>query len=405
MNRTLRYACWGWLTVSVGVGLADEPLSPTEVRGQIEAASRHLDLGETAEAERIYRELGSYSNQPELVYNHAVAAYQNGERDAAGKLFARVVATAGPELAAKARYNLGNLYFEQAVALASPDEPSTADAAGGSSPTAETPAQETKQPPEPTALLEVAIRYYYDALRLDPSDDDARANAELAHALLKKLRQQSESASESKNEPRDSNGSGADQGEPQPEDSDRQEGGSSDTDSSQVPEEEKQSPGDESPPDSSDDSDGDQQGSDSEPGGEDQRDESQQGNHDQQPSSDQRQRDGGEQGSQRPPSSQPDAAKPDAEEPGDDPAQRESPAKDSENAPRDEPVDGQLQGAGELPDSTEAESESKQSAMVGRMTRQEAEKMLQAIRDRAMLRHRQLERLRNARRYSVEKDW
>ncbi len=102
-------------------------------------------------------------DNPSLSYNLAIARYRKGDVEIARQLFTKVAAAEDPELAAKARYNLGNADFAEAIQKLEQDQ-----------------AVARKQ-------LESAIENYRQALQIDRTDSDARANIELANRLIDQL--------------------------------------------------------------------------------------------------------------------------------------------------------------------------------------------------------------------------
>jgi Ca-activated chloride channel homolog len=104
-----------------------------------------------------------------VAYNRGLALYRLGEYDQAEPAFQDALKTAPTELEAKAKYNLGRCAHESALAKKDKLDAAIND-------------------------LGRAIRFYQDALQLDPNDQDARKNKELAERLRafleKKLEQQ-----------------------------------------------------------------------------------------------------------------------------------------------------------------------------------------------------------------------
>lgn len=82
-------------------------------------------------------------DQPELYYNAASALSNTGELEQAVAALEQALQTADADLAASAYYNLGNVYFQ-------------------------------------AGIYEEAVKAYENALSLNPDDDDARYNLELA---------------------------------------------------------------------------------------------------------------------------------------------------------------------------------------------------------------------------------
>ncbi|MDG2207241.1 MAG: tetratricopeptide repeat protein, partial [Pirellulales bacterium] len=104
----------------------------------------------------------------ESLYNQGVAAYRDGNYEDARQLFTRSTAVTDRQLEAKARFNLANCEYSEAVTRSS------------------------ENPEEAIAKLETAISHYRGAIEANPQDPDARANAELAQLLIEQLKQEQE---------------------------------------------------------------------------------------------------------------------------------------------------------------------------------------------------------------------
>jgi hypothetical protein len=129
----------------------------------------------------------------EVLYNLGVARYREGELADAERLFRAAAERGRSEVAARAMFNEGTTAYaevlrvlEAQAASASPDAPAGGTAAD------EAPTEESQEDPLEKAIarLESGLRILKDAIRADPNNDDARANAELAQRLLRQLRQQ-----------------------------------------------------------------------------------------------------------------------------------------------------------------------------------------------------------------------
>lgn len=106
--------------------------------------------------------------RPAWLFDRAATLYKLGRLDDAREAWNQAASLADPRLEAACRYNLGNCDYQQAL-----------EAAGN--------------PQQAAAALEPlkrAIENYRDAIRLDPSLEDARANLELAMKLREQLRRQ-----------------------------------------------------------------------------------------------------------------------------------------------------------------------------------------------------------------------
>ena len=113
----------------------------------------------------------SMPESPRVAYNQALAHYKLGDYVAARNHFNRALATRDLKLEADVKYNLGNVAYASAL-------------------------EKLSSPQEAIDLLKRAIGHYRDALELDPDDQDAKANIQMAQLLIKdlldKLKQQQE---------------------------------------------------------------------------------------------------------------------------------------------------------------------------------------------------------------------
>ncbi|WP_186774687.1 hypothetical protein [Allorhodopirellula solitaria] len=345
---------------------------------QLNAANKLVRDGEFENAIEKYREIDSTGNaRSELTYNLGVAQYRQGDLDAAKSLFREVSTWTNGSLAAAARYNLGNCFYSSAITVAKSDGPAAIDS------------------------LTQAISHYRAALHADPHHVDARANIELAVELRKQLQQEQEQQEQEQQEQEQEQQEQEqqEQEQEQEEDGDEQsedgedsesEGDSSEQSDSSVSQDEPQQPSDSSEDGDSEQSD---ESSDSQQSDQEQRDQEQteQENQsaEQAADSDQQPAEDSSQQAEQPPS---------GEEPsGGDPDQQESQAApEGELAAENEqePSDGQP-NAGAVVDPSNA----------GLMTKEEALKMLQAVRDRDMLRRMRHEQLERQRHVPTERDW
>jgi len=216
-------------------------------------------------------------------------------------------------------------------------------------------------PAEAIRRLDEAIRDYRSALELNAEDDDARINIELAARLRERLRQQLQQQQQQEQQQQSDQ-----QQQPEQRPSDQQQPG----EQAQQPQ---QTPGQSDPSERSDSSA--------------QTDQTDQTDHTEQ--------------SPKPPASDPAQPSPESERQG-----QASPAE-SADEPTETP-EGELETAGPI-DPQDSDQDPPKSlpdgAVEGQMTPEEARKMLQAIRDREMLRQLIRQRAERSRRIPVEKDW
>lgn len=119
----------------------------------------------------------------ERLYNAGVSMYRASEFALARELFAAAAERAKAGVAARSMYNRGTTSYAEALrAMQGAQDAAPAGPPGES---------ESPDPlGETIKSLERSLRELKDAVRADPTDADARANAELAHRVLKDLKQQ-----------------------------------------------------------------------------------------------------------------------------------------------------------------------------------------------------------------------
>lgn len=364
--------------------------------------------------------LRSSQADPRVQYNKAIAHYRKGEVEAARDLFGKVVGSGDPALAARARYNMGNVDYSLATQAASQDAVTA------------------------TNLLRSAISHYRGSLAANPDDSDARANIELAARLIRQLqRQQNQQQQNQQQQDQQQDQQQGDQQDQQQNDQQDQQQGDQSGDSQGDESKDSESQNDSQPEQSqSDAGNQDQQGqqqdqqqdqqtsegtdqqqeteSQSADGSGDdsqqesgQKDASEQASRDstsaeqseQDSSNGQRQSQSENQatqnGNQQQAASDADAQQSEAQQ---SEAQQsgEDPSEDSSQ----QPAEGELKALNEEGDGDEAAGyRSQEMQRPQTMTMQEARKMLQAVRDRDLRRRLQKLQQMRARKIPVEKDW
>ncbi len=132
-------------------------------RTLVEEGNTLLAAGDFASALERYKSAEvTEPESPELAYNQGVAHYKLGEYDAARGAFNRALLTRDLALEAKAKFNLGDVAYASALEKQSNFQ-------------------------EAVDLLKTGIGQYRDALELDPEDEGARKNIEMAQVLIKDL--------------------------------------------------------------------------------------------------------------------------------------------------------------------------------------------------------------------------
>ena len=369
--------------------------SQSAIPGQINAANQLLrdqKIEEALEAfNRIDDSHGEHRDQ--LNYNLGVAHYRNGDFPAAQTLFSQAANSRDSEIAASSRYNLGNCHYSQALSKVEEDYKSAIDE------------------------LQNAIANYRSSLRLNRNNADARANIELAGELLRQLNNRKEDQEQEKNQQDDQESNqNQDQKGETGQNSDQQskeqtEGANQESDEKQSEQaEQNESQGSEN------DSQSEQGEKESDQDAkQDSGDNGQQSSESDSQSSEQQQSDS--KGDSQDQTSQPNQA---GQDPGNERASQSGSQSESESADQDdstasgkdsgsqEPPTGDLTSANEDPNSQpEGQSASmiNQDGKAGVMTREEALKLLQSVRDRDMIRRLQQQQRERSRRVPVEKDW
>ncbi|MHC5003396.1 MAG: tetratricopeptide repeat protein, partial [Planctomycetota bacterium] len=164
-------------TPSVSALARQEPPAPPASLSELLRRTRSaIDEGRLDEAAAGLEALQDrLPDVPQLPYNLGVARYRAGDYVGAAEAFRRALDMADDrELREASLFNLGNAAHARArEALEGGDDPAAAG----------------NQLQDATERLGEAFDHYRDALRLDPTDQDARANAELTWRLLKQLEQ------------------------------------------------------------------------------------------------------------------------------------------------------------------------------------------------------------------------
>jgi Ca-activated chloride channel family protein len=166
-----------------------EPAFAESPREALQSANELLSAGSYDEAlPRL--EAAAEADDPALrapaLHNQAIALFRLGRYADARETWVRLLADADAKLEARTRYNIGNTHYQETLrALQAPT-----DAAAQPTPLSGLLAQ-----------LDKAILQYRDAIRLDPSLVDARANLELALRLRDALKNQSQPQSQPSSQP------------------------------------------------------------------------------------------------------------------------------------------------------------------------------------------------------------
>ncbi len=357
------------IAVASAPASAQSRRNTTETASEINAANKLLRDGKVKEALEAFRRVVPGDQQrDELNYNMAVAEYRNGNIDAAEKRFSEVAGTGTSAISSNSRYNLGNCQYAKAVQTAEQDKPAAIE------------------------HLRDAVSHYRGALRGNSNNVDARANIELASELIRKLELEQKQQDEQKNPDQEQQQQDDKKNEDQQQD---QKGQAEQKKSDEQKEDDQQH--DKSPDSESQQSDSRKDES--------QKDDSQKGN--EQPKSDQQKP--SEQQSQPRGSGDEQPQPQSMEEKSGDQHQPSEEGKPEEQESKNEPVPvGDLKAAGQQDENKNPAGSvamADPNAKDGLMTREEALKMLQSVRDRDMLRRMQQQRQERSRHVPVDRDW
>lgn len=293
---------------------------------QVQRGNAHYAAQRYAEALKCYTEAAAATSvpAPELLHNLAAAHFKLGEIEEARDLWVRLKNVRDPAFEARTHYNLGNCDYADALRTVQQGDAARA-----------------------FKLLGQAVEQYREALRVDPSLDDARANLELTQALKRQIEEQLQNQPESQP---------SNQTERQERQDQQQEPSSQPSQPQSQPSEQQHDPN--APPES-------------QPAQEEQSE-----SQDQQQSSEQ----------------QPQEQEP---ERSDKPEDQEQPESRAASQPQTMPAETQAAPPEESP----------QEQPAVEMSREQAERLLQMIRDAEKARRERLLRERTARQKPVERDW
>ncbi|MBU3728873.1 MAG: VWA domain-containing protein [Phycisphaerales bacterium] len=216
----------------------DAPARPRTVgRGQIDRAAFRdavtranaaMQSGQYADAAAAFGEaMDADPTNAAVAYNRGVAEYRAGKLDEAATSFAEAASRGDATLAADAMFNQGNATYQSALRALQRAAPDAGTA--GSTPPPSTDAQPDLA--AATDAVSQALTHYKDAIAANPSDVDSRVNAELAHTLLKQLRemqQQQQQQNQQEQEQQEQQQDEQPQEDKQQEDTQQQDGGECD---------------------------------------------------------------------------------------------------------------------------------------------------------------------------------
>ncbi len=383
-RKSLAQAAGCHLVLMSSLLLASGGIATDDVVRLADQARTALQDNDADRAIELLDEALAKQDDLRLVFNKGVAHFQKGDFESARQMFARAAGSTDAGLAAQARYNLGHTEYSEGLKLLEGDLSEDED----------------KDHAAAREKLVSALGHFRATLKANPSDEDARANLELAHRLLKRLTPQ-------------------DQTPPEPQPNQRL---GEDQDQNQ----EKQDPqqNEEKPSDQDEQQDPANENQDHNEGADGQDDQDQQDKQDSSSQSDQEtNEDESESSSQSDSESSEDAGASEKTDEADSNPQQDQNQKQNQNQmdhgeKQDEPSssqessdprDGNPQDNSQMPPHPSAQSSGNPPAMEPprrqEITQQEAEKMLQAVRDREFRRRLMQQQRMQSRRIPVERDW
>ncbi len=188
MNELMQKRFSRWLTLLVSLGLAPLCIQAASVHDLIQQGNDHYAAGRFAEALAAYQQAAEAAKgEPkapaaELLHDQAAAQFKLGNIAEARELWVRALSLKDANFEAAVRYNLGNCAYAEALKAIEGAQAKQSDQ------------QSSPQAISADVVLEPlgkAIDQYRDALRLDSSLQNARANLELAYKLKQQIEEHS----------------------------------------------------------------------------------------------------------------------------------------------------------------------------------------------------------------------
>ncbi|WP_253155912.1 hypothetical protein [Stieleria tagensis] len=323
------------------------------------------------------------SGREETTYNKAVALYRKKDYSAALSLFDSVSGSLDQSLAAKARFNAGNCRYVSVIG------------------------QEEQDPATSIEQLQRAIADFRGAIALNPTDSDARTNIELAAKLLKQMQDQEQQDQEQQDQKQQ------DQKQQDQKQQDQKQQDQKQQDQDQQDQEQQDQEQQNQGQQDQDQQDQDQQNQEQQNQGQQDQGQQDQGQQDQ-GQQDQGQQDQGQQDQDQQDQGQQDQGQQDqsdekqmdqSTESDQGTSEAEAPSDSKNEDGSQEPPQGQLSSDNEPEDAIDQQQPETATIQEGEITEQEARKMLQAIRDRDLLRRYRREREQRSRHVPVDRDW
>jgi Ca-activated chloride channel family protein len=165
-HQLAKAAAFAFLAFALGGAERAEAAAP-DVYSLASQANQAMQAGNYEVAAEQYKQAAEIApDNYELKYDQAVALYRKGDLDGARQLFTSATASSDRQLEAKARFNLANCDYTEALKSAQDDRAIATEKARS------------------------AISHYRGALAANPNDSDARSNIELAGMLIRQLREE-----------------------------------------------------------------------------------------------------------------------------------------------------------------------------------------------------------------------
>ena len=376
--------------------IAESTWQNTEIELLVQKARESLQEDRYPEALDLY--IAASDRRPldeRLQYNLGVAAYRAGALDVATRAFERASAGDDPKITQSALFNRGNVSYRRALDLVEDarDTQSRERASEGQA--------DPQTLEQPIDALKQALSHYRDAIIASPDSRDARRNAELAHRLMKALEEtqeeQQQEQDQQEQDQQEQDQQEQDQQEQDQQNQDQQEQDQQEQDQQEQDQQEQDQQ--EQDQQNQDQQNQDQQNQDQQ--NQDQQNQDQQ-NQDQQ-EQDQQEQDQQEQDQQEQDQQEQDQQEQDQQEQDQqeqDQQEQDQQEQDQQNQDQQEPKES---------DAKSGEDSANKEAAPVRMTREQAEALLQMIRDKEKER-REVLAAREAREAArkktpVEKDW
>lgn len=360
---------------ATGFAQSGDPVSAhQDFAHQINQANALVRDGRLEEAIAEYQQIQPEGRQrSELDYNLAVAQFRKGDIESAQNLFHTAASSDDAAIASASRYNLGNCLYSKALTIAEQDKSAAIE------------------------QLRQAISHYRGSLRVNPDNADARANIELAAELIRNLEEEQKQKEQQQQDQENQQQDQEDQ-QDQDQDQDQEDQQNQDEDQDEDQEQKQEQSGE-----GQDEQSADEQPQNEQKNGEKQNDQQA----DEPKSGDELSESNDNQDGQSKESKSESKQPQDAQSKSEDQQSSEDTVDEKDGKNQSVPT-GQLTAAGEQDESGKPNGSvamADPNATEGMMTKEEALKMLQAVRDRDMLRRLQQERLERSRHVPVDRDW